>query len=1416
MNWGFVFLNKGDVAVAVYCACTSPHSPNFGAWQPGGAISTTNEASIPASWSTTNCASASSTSGSIDISGNLIHVASQDHHYLPPPKMTNGWVQGNQERRFLQPDHFGDQDVYCEANHDPDDVLYIGSDDDDYDSPADRRERCEAQARRYLEGKRLHLISASLSGPFTKASGWTNPWRSKSGVRKSSKRKRPPTAKKPVANIQPLAPYESSELSSPQSNIVQLDDAPTQDADDESLLRVQHWRDRVLAEIPVNAAPTNHYPSQTEPDVTPSKPPAPVILNGGTSSELSPPPDSPFVITPIRPKKTMVYTNPSPRDEEPPPQRQDQTPGAGQAMLLPIIDLSPHAIRLFEESFYSRESSKSSPVRQPLSGSPLKNCTPAPKILVQQPLEAPAAIKTPADVGSAVTTASKKLPGSTQTDGSFRFRKTRQKQRNLPLRKSSRLSGVVLGSQNTNEERNQHDEALPEIRVAEDQTHGTMRTDQDTPQATAPSSSDNDQVVIPPEFEVQNVTQGQVEPQSDSKNPEQCAVESSQRMPSQIDGPTLVPPSSSEEDREDVSMGNFSCERESSSQDVAAVLGSPKRLLWPKPGLDATRRTSGLAFRLDSAPVLTLYNAREPAVPEPDKAAITEQPSSEVLENVNAGPPAAEETNVDHMVKSGPVEIETAEAAEEVTVQNMGLKPEPEEPEPQPPRLSILFVSAGPELQVSEPQIPEPHVLEPQVLERAVLAPAPAPEPKCAPEPERVSAPATEPVPDPATVMSPGSLAPAVNGLMAEIAQRATQGLSAIRRVLEQGTESSYTTNDVVIPLTAKTSDTEAVTTEEQLVDAAPRSSLADETASLYSPGIVTSQMVLDHPEAGPAAEVALDHDNIPTNMEKESLAGSETASEAEEMDIDTGNVTDPEKAQEVTETISESKSTSVSPHRSRSPAPAEQSPWAADTVSLPLGGDIDTPVPSRVAALSAPDSCQSAKTQSPWAKGDSQLQVTIPPAPEIRSFVPFSSPANSAVLQRPETPPPQIIIPDCNNNNNNSQASIAQLSTPESNKSAQRTPENNNFSLSTKSFRDFMTPSPQPAKRRKISTMSSSVRNSAAQISSTQLLFDAATTNPWTPGILSSGGRSLRPTPTTKPKSLLRQSLSSSTTPSVPRKRKHVTFAPLPGEIPAIPASSPIPPPDSDPSSPYFSAEFPSTTPTAITASIPTTPVTASVPNKKTRPCSPPPSSLSADLPTASTEKFAKHFAKVATKRLGHTTLANPVAKLRQKRALLPSASQQVCESPGVEAMAEAFVLADCAYRHSSPIQQQRQQQQQQQEGGDGDDEEGLLQSQLDSQLGIVIDDCDGTEQEDQQRDGVGQGEGEEETQEETQEEEETQDPVSEVMLNLDDFLGVGGGLWDVDSAVKDMARERQQQQREEEEEMRRLEMGLGGSVWE
>ncbi len=132
---------------------------------------------------------------------------------------------------------------------------------------------------------------------------------------------------------------------------------------------------------------------------------------------------------------------------------------------------------------------------------------------------------------------------------------------------------------------------------------------------------------------------------------------------------------------------------------------------------------------------------------------------------------------------------------------------------------------------------------------------------------------------------------------------------------------------------------------------------------------------------------------------------------------------------------------------------------------------------------------------------------------------------------------------------------------------------------------------------------------------------------------------------------------------------------------------------------------------------------------------------------------------------------------KLRMARRLLPSASQvqRGCESPGVEAMAEAFLRGDVA---GEVVGEEG-------EGGDDIVVEGGEEGE------------DGAASEGGIEDGEGDGhEGGEEAEVEDVEEEEAleepampdvvlggvEDEVSAVMENLDDFLG---GHWDLDAEL-------------------------------
>ncbi|KAJ4317853.1 hypothetical protein N0V84_007128 [Fusarium piperis] len=150
---------------------------------------------------------------------------------------------------------WGEDTIYCEATCVPEDVLYEGSDDEDYDNPISRKLRYEEAGQRYLDGKTPFLITASLKGPFdTKSGRWVNPWRSKhrtagtfQGVRTSpGKLLRSAQVKrnKSIPETVLTAPNDSLEchLPSPES----LKQASVAEGhaylEEDELAKVQEWR----------------------------------------------------------------------------------------------------------------------------------------------------------------------------------------------------------------------------------------------------------------------------------------------------------------------------------------------------------------------------------------------------------------------------------------------------------------------------------------------------------------------------------------------------------------------------------------------------------------------------------------------------------------------------------------------------------------------------------------------------------------------------------------------------------------------------------------------------------------------------------------------------------------------------------------------------------------------------------------------------------------------------------------------------------------------------------------------------------------------------------------------------------------------------------------------------------------------
>ncbi|KAI0385274.1 hypothetical protein F5Y04DRAFT_245432 [Hypomontagnella monticulosa] len=156
----------------------------------------------------------------------------------------------------------GDEPIYCAAPPpaSPNDILYVGSDEElDDNAKIAKRLRYEAQGLRYLQGKPLRIMTASLRGPFDRASGWKNPWlpkpKQQPAIKKSTfEPSQLPIRRTPLVNRR-LSKDDATprtgdslqcHLPSPQSNLeLHLSNSPLEK---KKRRRIQAWADGVILE----------------------------------------------------------------------------------------------------------------------------------------------------------------------------------------------------------------------------------------------------------------------------------------------------------------------------------------------------------------------------------------------------------------------------------------------------------------------------------------------------------------------------------------------------------------------------------------------------------------------------------------------------------------------------------------------------------------------------------------------------------------------------------------------------------------------------------------------------------------------------------------------------------------------------------------------------------------------------------------------------------------------------------------------------------------------------------------------------------------------------------------------------------------------------------------------------------------
>ena len=141
--------------------------------------------------------------------------------------------------------------IYAESVCKFDDVYYNGSEDDNYADPDSRKTRYEAAGQRFLDGHVPLLLTASMRGPFDKASGWKNPWASRriantlnssAAVKTEASLSKPAVRnnglKSPVCNVEGYLPSPESLKQSPAVQHPFLDSEKVDDMHD--------WRNHVV------------------------------------------------------------------------------------------------------------------------------------------------------------------------------------------------------------------------------------------------------------------------------------------------------------------------------------------------------------------------------------------------------------------------------------------------------------------------------------------------------------------------------------------------------------------------------------------------------------------------------------------------------------------------------------------------------------------------------------------------------------------------------------------------------------------------------------------------------------------------------------------------------------------------------------------------------------------------------------------------------------------------------------------------------------------------------------------------------------------------------------------------------------------------------------------------------------------
>lgn len=1108
---------------------------------------------------------------------------------------------------------FPDEPVYSEALHAPEDVLYSGSDDEACNSPTERRKRYEEKGQRFLQDKPLFLLSASLRGPFTKESGWKNPWRSQPGRRRNAGaiQSTPTRVEESIVIAATPTILESALRGRQQESFVGEEEASSRSStptphrylDDETLYAIKTWQNGVA-----------NQPSL----------------------------DDPF-------------------DESYEPSSLDTTKSLE-------VEITPrtHGSRSFivSSSAVGREDDEEDSVEH--TSEDIADQDEEVNLGFNEEKEAEV-INVDEDDDSSLTDLDEE---QIEELGIEKEAEEHEEEDDSEVK-----DGVIRQEDSENEQdaENQQISANLPVRPPSDYDSPTKH-----PATSQPLPQPHGKLDLQPREELEFLP-------ADTIDLSPAAVKVFQDS---LRGNTCYSPSWRAQERK--KQGNLL---------PGLVDAAPQ-------GDNAARSPSSWSVRSMHAPAFISTSHDKGRTNENESVTLEQQtvePDHMLVDNQLSDPEETKDSPnqpSDVTVHHQQITVAQPECSQRITSTT------------DLPQSEAAVTHTALEPTDGEKQS---HTTEPTSTSSAELSsPATSLE-------EEEDEPIEEPVGHVRKLLWPKSRRQA--STQESIPDMALDIASAAASYAQAGLEASQNGS---VPASAEHDEGQG-SLEYFTTNQPPRNEAAYNTLDSQSP----SRFLQSQPHPAPEATVSEESNYDDTINQVRFEWPAEASSLPRQSQVQTQNSLAVESVEGPSETDHDTLAQHISPGKAKrisdvmdlrhitNPASRNTSPLRPSGVQKSPAKPMEVPVQVQTRPSATPEApanlspiwsqlsvmasqalaqvVQPVIQQSPWAKGDSQI-TALAPAPEPRVFNPGSSPlsspgSSSRFVDVDDPVLPVASSPPVTGSNPQAEEEVAALaqaetpqaepphppSTPETKRSSLPTPE---FTMSIKSFKHFITPSPKrPAKRPRLSL-------GDGRLPDTQALEEAVITNPWDSSRLEIGG------------------IPEPAMPSVPRRKiKRVSWAPLPGEADYVDLDMSgymdVDVEDPDEPSPVNGTK--NHRPRSILS---TSALTSYHRGISRRAASPPPSFSmpSVDSLPKESQKFGKHFAAVSGRRrlAPRPPTAAPAAGFRNggmespmlrdvsgnarstgtsrlaAKRLLPSEPQQTCGSPAVDGMAEAFVRAD------------------------------------------------------------------------------------------------------------------------------------------